>query len=105
MIGAELDEELHAVVIGDADPRLGLRDLRVTTSHSPAPYIATHVAFDGSLHARAADLELLVGSLSLTTNPDTFGFLAFAGQCITSVAAYDSASLTDYTQYAVATCP
>ena len=93
-----------ALTANAVDTLTGTFDLRVTTSHSPAPYIATHVAFDGSLHASAADLELLVGSLSLSTNPDTFGFLAFAGQCITSVAAYDSETLTDYTQYAVATC-
>jgi hypothetical protein len=86
------------------DTITGSFDLRVTTTRAPAPYIATHVTLAGSLNASATDLELLVGSLSLATNPDTFGFLAFAGQCITSVAAYDSESLTDYMQYSVAAC-
>jgi len=93
-----------ALTANAIDTITGSFDLRVTTTRAPTPYIATHVALDGSLHASTADLELLVGSLSLTTNPDTFGFLAFAGQCITSAAAYDSASLTDYTQYSVAAC-
>jgi hypothetical protein len=93
-----------ALTAQGVDTITGAFDLKVTSTLDPAPFIATHVALDGSLHASVTGLELLVGSLTLTTNPEAYGFLAIAGDCVTASDAYDSVSLTDYTEYSVAAC-
>ena len=85
-------------------------DLHLAIDHAAlgdtAPvYDVTRVQLDGSLRGDGSNqLEVLTGSLALTTTPAQYGFTATAGQCVTSSSVTDTTSLTSYTQYAVGTC-
>jgi hypothetical protein len=91
-----------APVVASIDPNntiTGTFDLQLGSTAMPAPYNATRVTLDGSLQTSDDQLAVRAGSLELTTDPDTYGFLAITGQCVTAT------HQTTFTQYAVESCP
>jgi hypothetical protein len=89
-------------------PRL---DLQLAIDHATledtAPvYDVTRVQLDGSIRGRdnSRQVEIVSGSLALTTNPASYGFSAAAGQCVTSTTVADSTTGQLYTQYSVVSC-
>lgn len=91
----------------EVSPRL---DLQTTVDHlvlgDEAPvYDVTRVQIDGALRGTALGLvEVLSGSVSVTTNPAQYGFSATAGQCVQATENYDDTTYTSYTTYAVGAC-
>jgi len=92
----------------EVSPRL---DLRTTVDHAvlgevQPVYDVTRVQLDGSLRGSALgdQVEVLTGSLTITTNPSQYGVSATAGQCVSSTEIYDDVTFTSYTQYAVGAC-
>ncbi len=66
-------------------------DLHATVDHAvlgdtPPAYDVTRVVLDGSARGAAGtnQLEVMTGTLAVTTNPASFGFAATSGQCVTS---------------------
>jgi len=103
-----------------ADPATGIAtiavsprlDLQTTTDHAvigdtPPVYDVTRVQLDGTLRGSGASnsIEVATGAFSIATNPAQYGFVASAGQCVTSTDAYDATTGAAYTQYAVGACP
>lgn len=86
------------------DTIVGSFELHVATTQPQVPYSVASVTFNGSMQSSADQLQVLSGTLALATDPATFGFFATVGQCLSAAAAYDSTSLTDYTQFAIVDC-
>jgi len=90
-----------------AIPRL---DLRMTTDHallgdaSPVHDI-TRVLLDGILRTTTVTdrLEVTTGSYGIATDPASHGFVATAGQCVTSTVVTDP-SAPPFVQWAVGSC-
>ncbi len=87
-------------------------DLRLFVDHAawgdPAPvYDVTAVRIDGSLRGDATGdaLEVLTGSLAISTSPASYGFTAAAGQCVSAREVQDLPSGDFYTEWKVAVCP
>lgn len=92
----------------EVSPRL---DLQTSVDHAvlgdEAPvYDTTRVQIDGSLRGNelSGQVEVLSGSVTVTTNPSQYGFTASAGQCVQSTEVYDDVTFTSYTTYAVGSC-
>lgn len=92
----------------EVSPRL---DLRTTVDHAvlgeeQPVYDVTRVELEGSLRGSALgdQVEVLSGSLAITTNPAQYGVSATAGQCVSSTEIYDDVTFTSYTQYSVGAC-
>jgi hypothetical protein len=86
------------------DTIAGSFDLEIATTQPQPPYSIASLMFNGSMQSSADQVEVLAGTLALATDPDTYGFMATVGQCLSAADAYDSSSLTDYTQYSVVDC-
>ena len=86
------------------DTITGSLDLQIATTQPPQPYSIASVTFDGTMQSSVDQLEVLAGTLSLATDPDTYGFVATIGQCLSAAAMYDSSSSTNYTQYSLVDC-
>jgi hypothetical protein len=86
------------------DTIAGSFDLEIATTQPQPPYSIASLTFNGSMQSSADQVEVLAGTLALATDPDTYGFMATVGQCLSAADAYDSSSLTDYTQYSVVDC-
>jgi hypothetical protein len=89
-------------------PRL---DLQTTVDHAvlgdEAPkYDVTRILLDGSLRGSAGSdqIEVVSGTLSMTTNPSQYGFSASAGQCVSSTYETDPLTYEDYETYSVGAC-
>jgi hypothetical protein len=87
-------------------------DLRLFVDHAawgdPAPvYDVTAVRLDGSVRGDATGdaLEVVTGSLSMSTSPASYGFTAAAGQCVSAREVQDLPSGDFYTEWKVAACP
>jgi hypothetical protein len=93
-----------AITANAIDTIVGSFDLQFATTQAEVPYSIASIAFNGSMQSSADQLQVLSGTLALATDPDSYGFLATVGQCLSAADAYDSTSLTAYTQYAVVDC-
>jgi hypothetical protein len=109
--------KLNATVTADATtgdetlavtPRL---DLHASIDHAaagdePEVYDVTRVQIEGSLRGNelTSELEVLTGSVTLTTNPSQYGFSATAGQCVQATEETDSVTFQTYMQYTVGAC-
>jgi hypothetical protein len=89
-------------------PRL---DLQMTVDHGLLgdelpTYDVTRVLLDGSLRgiADTDQIEVVSGTLSMTTNPAQYGFAAAAGQCVSSTYETDPVTYEDYETYSVGAC-
>jgi hypothetical protein len=89
-------------------PRL---DLQMSTNHEllddeQPVYDITRIQLDGSLRGAAYSdrIEVLTGSLSMTTNPSQYGFAASAGQCVFATEIYDEVTFSSWTEYSVGSC-
>jgi hypothetical protein len=87
-------------------------DLLLTVDHAvlgdtPPVYDVTRVVLDGTLRGSDAgdQVEVLVGSFSVTTDPASYGFAATAGQCVTAADATDPTTGSTFTRFSVGTCP
>lgn len=87
-------------------------DVRLAVDHAAwdeeAPvYDVTQFLLDGSVSGDATGdgLEVLAGSLKISTNPAGYGFTAAAGQCVVATSVEDVPSGQFYTSWSVATCP
>ena len=87
-------------------------DLRMAVDHAAwgdaAPvYDVTQILLDGSVRGDVTGdgLEVLTGSLKISTNPAGYGFTAAAGQCVAATEVEDVPSGQFYTSWSVATCP
>ncbi len=109
--------ELGAIASTEADgsetiavsPRL---DLAIATDHAvlgdvPPRYDVTRIRLDGALRANAVTgaLEVIAGTLAVTTDPTDYGFSAAAGDCVTTSVVADTATASTYVAYRVAGCP
>jgi len=86
-------------------------DLRVVVDHAAlgdaAPvYDVTQILLDGSVRSDATGdrLEVLTGSLEISTNPAAYGITAAAGQCVSARDVEDLPSGDIYTQWLVSAC-
>lgn len=103
--------KLDAQIAGDTltvSPRL---DFRTQVNHAvlgdDAPvYDVTRVALDGGLRSRADEsVEVITGgSLTIETNPASYGVAATAGECVRGTETYDAARGTYYTALSTGTC-
>jgi hypothetical protein len=88
-------------------PRL---DVQLAIDHAvlgdtPPVYDVTRVQLDGSLAGLPGSNVVRVGGgFAIATNPAQYGFIASAGQCVTSTDTYDSTSGQYYTAYSVGVC-
>jgi hypothetical protein len=103
----QADETARTLDTLQVIPRL---DLRVDLDHAAlgdaAPaYDVTRVLLDGVVRTtEAADrMEVTAGSFSLTTDPASYGFVAPAGQCVTSAAVHGP-DAPPFTQWTVGAC-
>lgn len=86
-------------------------DLRMSVDHAAwgdeAPvYDVTQILIDGSVRSDATGerLEVVTGSLRISTNPAGYGFTAAAGQCVSATDVEDLPSGDFYTTWSVGTC-
>lgn len=89
-------------------PRL---DLQIAVNHDllgeeTPVYDVTRVQLEGTLKSWPIgnQIEVVSGSLALTTNPAEYGFTATAGQCVTATEHYDEETFRLWTQYSVGAC-
>ena len=87
-------------------------DLRLAVDHAVLGdarpvYDTTRVTLDGSLRGSdgSDQVEVATGSFGITTSPASFGFMAAAGQCVTSSEATDPTTGAPFTQWTVGSCP
>lgn len=92
----------------EVSPRL---DLQTSVDHAllgdEAPvYDVTRVQLDGSLRGNelTSEVEVLTGSLTVTTNPSQYGFSASAGECVQETEVYDDMTFTSYSTFTVGAC-
>jgi hypothetical protein len=109
--------KLSATITADIDtgdetvsvsPRL---DLQTSVDHAvlgdEAPvYDVTRVQLDGSLRGNelTSEVEVLTGSLTVTTNPAQYGFSANAGECVQETEVYDDVTFESYSTFTVGAC-
>ena len=86
-------------------------DLRMSVDHAAwgdaAPvYDVTQILLDGSVRAAATGdrLEVVTGSVRISTNPAGYGFTAATGQCVSASDALDLPSGDVYTSWSVGAC-
>ena len=86
-------------------------DVQLAVDHAvlgdDAPvYDVTELKLAGSVrgHDDRDQLEVVTGSLAMTTNPASFGFSARAGQCVTGADASDPTTGAPFTQWTVGAC-
>lgn len=87
-------------------------DLRLAVDHvawrEPAPvYDVTQILLEGSVRGDELGdrLEVVTGSLSVSTDPASYGFTAAAGQCVSAREVEDVPSGDFYTEWTVGACP
>lgn len=101
--------KLDAQIAGDTltvSPRLDFRaEVNHTALGDEAPiYDLTRIALDGGLRGRADDSVEVLGSLSLETNPASYGITATTGQCVRGTETYDATRGEYYTALSAGTC-
>ena len=86
-------------------------DLQMSVDHAvlgdaPPVYDVTRVLLAGSLRSTATtdQVEVSTGSLTIATNPTSYGFAAAAGQCVTGTDVTDPSTGALFTQWTVGVC-
>jgi len=86
-------------------------DLQMSVDHAvlgddQPVYDVTRVLLDGSLRSSTTSDQVTVatGSLSITTNPASYGVTAAAGQCVTESDAVDSTTGAFFTRWTAGAC-